>query len=157
MLKRTHFLHIEGGTIAQVCTLAPKIPEFSDPVYEEKLIQRLKDVPSLILIAYWDSQPAGFKIGYERHKDGSFYSWIGAVLKDHRKKGIARALAEKQEAWAGEQGYTHIRFKTRNCFKAMQCFALKRGFDIIGYEAREDRSQDRIWMEKKLYGIDEMR
>ena len=149
-MNPTNTLHIKEGTIPQVVELALKIPEFSDPVYEEALKDRLTGVPKLILIAYWDFQPAGFKIGYERDQDGSFYSWIGVVLKDHRKKGIARALAEKQEAWARERGYTHIRFKTRNCFKAMQCFALKRGFDIIGYEAREDRSQDRIWMEKVL-------
>ena len=145
-----NLLHIEQGNVSQVCKLALQIPEFSDPVYAEKLTRRLKGVPSLILIAYWNAQPAGIKIGYEREPDGSFYSWIGAVLRDYRKQGIACALAERQEAWAKDQGYTHIRFKTRNCFKAMQSFALSRGFDIIGYEPREERPQDRIWMEKKL-------
>ena len=34
--------------------------------------------------------PIGFKVGYER--DGYFYSWMGGVLSDYRKKGVAQNL-----------------------------------------------------------------
>ena len=148
----TPSLYIQQGTIVQVIEIAQHIPEFTDPVLQQTLVTRLSNTPHLILLAYWESSAAGFKVGYEREKDGSFYSWIGAVLPTYRKRGIARSLAEAQENWAEEEGYRCIRFKTRNCFKAMQIFALSRGFDIIGYEPREDRSQDRIWMEKGLEG-----
>ncbi len=143
-------LTLEKGSIKQIVQMAQEIPEFTDPVLRETIEARLVGVPHLILIAQWNSQLAGFKVGYERKQDGSFYSWIGAVLPAYRKKGIALALAERQEAWALSQGYQCIRFKTRNAYKAMQIFAISRGFDIIGHEPKEDRSQDRIWMEKKL-------
>ena len=146
----TQSLILEEGSIQQVLQMAQEIPEFTDPVLKETLEARLRNVPHLILIARWETQLAGFKVGYEREQDGSFYSWIGAVLPAYRKNGIARALAKQQEAWALSQGYHCIRFKTRNAYKAMQIFAISRGFDIIGHEPKEDRSQDRIWMEKRL-------
>ena len=54
----------------------------------------------LSLIAEIENQSVGFKIGYDRFKDGSFYSWMGGVLPEFRKKGVASALADFQENWA---------------------------------------------------------
>jgi len=64
--------------------------------------------------------------------------------------GIAQALADAQETWAKEQGYSTITFKTRNSHKAMLLFALKNGFNIIGFEAKETIAENRILLQKPL-------
>ena len=92
----------------------------------------------------------GFKVGYDRDQDGSYYSWLGGVMPAFRRKGVALALAEAQEAWAKEQGFQSIRFKTRNRHKNMLHFALSRGFNIVGFEAHEDIGESRIWLEREL-------
>ena len=81
---------------------------------------------------------------------GEFYSWLGGVLLQYRRNGIAKALAEAQEVWAREQGYSCINFKTRNRHKDMLVFALKNSFQITGYEAREPLEESRIWLRKGL-------
>ena len=75
---------------------------------------------------------------------------MGGVLPDWRRHGVAQLLAEQQEAWARNQGYSVVRFKTRNHCRAMLQFALRRGFNITGVEPRPNASENRIWLEKSL-------
>jgi GNAT superfamily N-acetyltransferase len=90
----------------------------------------------------------GFKVGYQREIDGSFYSWMGGVLPDFRRRHVARLLAEAQEKWAAGHGYRRITCKTRNRHKAMLLFALKNGFRITAVEPQPDPDENRIWLEK---------
>lgn len=141
---------IRQGRIEEVVTLSHFIPEF-EGIYEiEEFRRRLDGVPHLILIAEVAGRLAGFKVGYERESDGSFYSWMGGILPVFREQGIARRLAEMQEAWAKDRGYRVIRFKTRNRFRNMLYFSLSRGFDIIGLDPAESKAEHRIWLEKEL-------
>lgn len=105
-------------------------------------------MPHLLLSAEVAGEIAGFKVGYER--DSSFYSWMGGVRPEYRRMGIAKALAQRQEAWAKSRGYQHIRFKTRNYLKPMLIFALNNGFYISAVEKRTDPLSNRIWLEKVL-------
>ncbi len=139
---------IRQGSIAEAVAASQAIPEFHDPHAAEVYENRLSGQPHLILIAEIAQQIAGFKVGYER--DGYFYSWMGGVLPTFRRYGLARALAEAQEDWARQQGYTSVTFKTRNRHRAMLLFALRRGFQIIGLEAREDIEENRILLKKLL-------
>ncbi|MEM1122037.1 MAG: GNAT family N-acetyltransferase [Bacteroidota bacterium] len=147
-LFMTQLIEIKEGSLETVVALSQKIPEFTNPhglaVYKE----RLKDVPSITLVAYVDGRPAGFKVGYER--DGYFYSWMGAILPPYRRLGLARQLAEKQEAWAKGHGYPHVTFKTRNRLKPMLIFALSRGFDIIEIQPEAAIEEYRIILRKVL-------
>ncbi|MEM7373886.1 MAG: GNAT family N-acetyltransferase [Bacteroidota bacterium] len=141
---------IRHGRIEEVVTLSHFIPEF-EAIYDiEEFRRRLDGVPHLILIAEVAGRLAGFKVGYEREYDGTFYSWMGGVLPVFREQGIATQLADRQEAWARDQGYTAVRFKTRNRFKNMLYFALGRGFEIIEVTPAEFRTDNRIWLEKDL-------
>jgi len=141
-------IKIQEDTLETVVALSKKIPEFNNShglsVYQE----RLKNVPSITLVAYVNDTPAGFKVGYER--EGYFYSWMGAISPSFRRLGLARKLAEKQEAWARKKGYPHVTFKTRNRLKPMLIFALSRGFDIIEIQPRESIEEYRIILRKKL-------
>ena len=137
---------IREGSIDEVVTLSKQIPEFIDPHAAEEYHKRLDGVPHLILIATVENEIAGFKVGYER--DGSFYSWMGGVLPRFRKMGIAQQLADFQENWVKKQGYTTITFKTRNHHKGMLIFAIKNGFQIVGFKEKEKVETHRILLRK---------
>ncbi len=139
---------IKQGNIKTIVSMSKEIDEFQNPHDEMEYERRLKRVPHLILIGYVGEKPVGFKVGYER--DGSFYSWMGAVHPSWRRKGLAKALAKEQEAWARQQGYTSITFKTRNRLKPMLVFGIRNGFDIIGFEEKADVSENRILLRKDL-------
>lgn len=139
---------IKEGTIDQVIALSKAIPSFVGPPERAEYENRLLGVPHLILVAYYEGQAAGFKVGYER--SNYFYSWMGGVLPDFRRLGIARALADYQEEWAKRNQYFSITFKTRNQHKAMLLFAIKNGFDIIDFEEKESVATNRIWLRKTL-------
>jgi len=141
-------IKIWEGTLETVVSISKKIPEFHHPHGLNTYQDRLKNVPNIVLVAYVDSKPAGFKVGYER--DGYFYSWMGAILPAYRRMGLARQLAEKQEAWAKGKGYPHVTFKTRNRLKPMLIFALSRGFDIMEIQPKATIDEYRIILRKML-------
>jgi len=141
-------IEIKEGTLEQVAALSQQIPEFIDPHPLTEYQKRLRGKVHLILIAYIDQQAAGFKVGYERAD--YFYSWMGAISPTYRRRNLATLLAEKQEAWAKEKGYSKIVFKTRNHLKPMLLFALKRGFNIISVEEKETVEAYRILLQKTL-------
>ncbi len=142
---------ISEGTIAECIEISEKIPEFSSGNYgEASYLQRLSNTQYLILVAEKDQQVVGFKVGYDRYRDGSFYSWLGGVLPENRKDGIATQLANEQEKWVSEQGFSSITLKTRNRFRAMLIFALKNGFLIENIEIKENIEDNRIILRKML-------
>ena len=143
-------VQIKNGTIPEAISVSKNVPEFIGPPEAPEYERRLAHVPHLILIAWMGGQPVGFKVGYERDPDGSFYSWLGGVLPKFRTLGIAKQLADAQEKWAWERGYHTVRFKTRNSHTAMQIFALKNGFKIIDLKKRDKLEEHRILLEKNI-------
>ena len=141
-------IEIKEGTIKTVVQLSKEIDEFHNPHDELEYQKRLTNVPHLILVAYMDGKPVGFKVGYER--SGQFYSWMGAVLKDYRRKSVAKTLAVHQESWARQQGYRSVTFKTRNRLQGMLIFSIRNGFQIIEVEKRADIGESRILLRKDL-------
>lgn len=101
-------------------------------------------------MAYDKEHPIGFKIGFDRFKDGSFYTWMGSVLPPYRRGGIAKALARKQESWAVQQGFTSIRLKTRKKYKTMIAFAENSGFTLVEEIAKIPEAETRLLFEKTL-------
>lgn len=141
-------VEIKEDNLEIVVAISNKIPEFHQPHGIIEYQKRLANVPSIILVAYIDNVPAGFKVGYER--EGYFYSWMGAILPKFRRLGLASRLADQQENWAKEQGYSHVTFKTRNRLKSMLIFALNRGFNIISLEGKDDINESRIILRKMI-------
>lgn len=131
-----------------VVLLLQSLPEFVNPPAAADILGRIARVPHLVLTAYLDGQVCGCKVGYER--DGRFYSWLGGVLPAFRQAGVAAALADRQEAWATEQGYRTIWMKTRNRFSAMLLMAVRRGFRITAILPEEEIVEHRIVLEKSI-------
>ncbi len=140
--------HIEEGHPEDVIPILSQIPEFDHLPDVNSISSRLEHVPHLILLALWDQQIIGFKIGYER--DQHFYSWLGAIHPDYRRKGLAEKLADTQENWARERGYKKVWMKTRNRFPSMLMMALNRGFQIVQIDPRDTITEHRIILEKSL-------
>lgn len=141
---------IREGQLAEAVSLSQNIPEFDNPhdlsVYE----QRLSGKKYLVAIAEVDRKPVGFKVGYDKFDNKSFYTWMGGVLPKYRKQGIAKLLAEYQERFASANGFDSVVLKTRNRHKNMLHFAISSGFQIIEVEQRDDVSENRILLKKAL-------
>ncbi|RJQ21015.1 GNAT family N-acetyltransferase [Candidatus Woesearchaeota archaeon] len=136
------------GNISTAVSLERLIPEFLQPHTEQEYARRLALANPLILIAEVDGLPAGYKVGYDRYRDGSYYSWVGGVLPTFRRQGIAEKLADAQEDWAASQGHTRIILKTQEKYSGMIAFAQKRGFILINVDVTE--KGEVLVLEKKL-------
>ena len=90
-------LLIVSGDLEGAVGVSKEIPEFDSPYNIDEYENRLDESAS-ILTAELNDQPIGFKVGYDRFKDGSFYSWMGGILPNHRQNGVASALADYQES-----------------------------------------------------------
>jgi ribosomal protein S18 acetylase RimI-like enzyme len=143
-------MQIKSGSFEDCIKLSKIIPEFDSPYEINEYKKRCCGTHHLTLIANMNKIPVGFKIGYDRYKDGSFYSWMGGVIPNFRKNGVARQLANCQESWAIDNSYSYIQMKTRKKHKSMIKFLLKRGFLIKDKIPVENILETRIIMEKLL-------
>ncbi|MEZ4886216.1 MAG: GNAT family N-acetyltransferase [Chitinophagales bacterium] len=139
---------IRKGSILEATKVTHQIPEFGQTYMTAEYVKRLESAPHLILIAEIEGEIVGFKVGYERESDGSFYSWMGGVLPAYRRKGVANLLSARQEQWALLKGYKSVRFKTRNQHKGMLMCGINRGFKIVDFDPRDTLEQHRIILEK---------
>ena len=142
-------IHIREGTFHECVDLSSKIPEFNSPYKIEEYKKRCAG-EYLVLIAEIDNQLVGFKIGYDRFNDGSFYSWMGGVLPKFRRMGVAYSLANLQEKWATKNEFSSILLKTRQKHDRMIAFSLNRGFIITEETHITPDEETRIWMQKSL-------
>ena len=142
-------IHIREGLFQECVDLSSKIPEFNSPYKIEEYKKRCAG-KYLVLIAEIDNQSVGFKIGYDRFNNGSFYSWMGGVLPKFRRIRVAFSLANFQEKWATKNKFSSILLKTRQKHDGMIAFSLNRGFIITEETQITPVEETRIWMEKLL-------
>lgn len=126
------------------------IPEFPGKASLDFYTERLQHRLYLALVAERDGELLGFKVGYQSDTPDTFYSWMGGVRPEFRKLGIADSLAEYQEQWAKEKGFTSVFFKTRNRFPGMIIFGLSRGFKIMEVIPKGTLEDYRVVMSKRL-------
>ncbi len=111
--------------------------------------KRLTTQPSVFIgLAYIENTIVSFKIGYQKTKT-VFYSWIGGVLPEYRKQGIAQHLLEQQIEYATSKGFKTLQTKSMNRFKPMMQLNLKNGFDIVKVYTNR-KQQTKIVFEKPL-------
>jgi ribosomal protein S18 acetylase RimI-like enzyme len=141
-------IQVKTCSLQEAYEASLQIPEF-EPWYPlDTWVERTTGKEIIALIARVDGLLAGFKVGYFR--EDHFYSWVGGVLPEFRKNGVAKALAETQENLVGKAGTQMIKMKTRNRFTAMLSFALGRGFCIERVERKGDVHDWRITLHKKV-------
>lgn len=147
-------LVIEQGTAIQAWELATEIAEFGGEAeqYGRHVYQQRLDGPSaLVLVARMEGEAVGFKAGYDRFRDGSWYSWMGGVLAPWRGRGIAQRLLEAQEAWVQAQGFQTLYVKTRNQHKRMMAFLAMNDYDVVRVEEKSTVSDSRVLYAKHFF------
>ncbi len=139
---------VREGNIEEIVKLSGHIPEFVHPYQKDIYEERFSGCTHLILVAEDDGQLVGFKAGYDRYRDGSFYSWMGGLLPSHRGQGIYQRLTREMEKWAAKNGFSHILLKTRNRLKPMIRFCLSQGYYVSGFSAHPNPMESRIYFRK---------
>lgn len=130
---------VREGTLAEAWTLYEQLPEFAGGLLEQSVFEhRLSHAHAIVLIAERDGTPVGFKVGFDRYADGSFYSWLGGVVQDARREGVAQALLLEQEQRVVAAGFDRIYVKTRNRFVDMLKLLLENGYGIVGVKLPDD-------------------
>lgn len=140
---------IEIGQLEQMVQIEQAIPEFSSPKKLADIKLRLADKRHLLLIAYHNSEPIGYKLGYALN-DTTFYSWLGAVVPNHRGQGLAQKMLLQQESWLQQHGFTAVQVKTMNRFRAMLAMLVKNNYAIIDLEKAPSFQDHKIRFEKLL-------
>ena len=141
---------IEESNLKVVLRVLRVLPEFDQMLQDDFYLEKVGKKESLMLIATKGHEIVGCKAGYNRYGDGSFYSWLGGVLPDHRNEGIATILADYQENWAKAHGYTSIKFKTLNKHRNMLLFSIRNGFSINGLKEKDEIENYKIRLIKQL-------
>lgn len=141
---------IKEVPIEEVVKVNATIVEFDAPYQKAYFENRYENKEKLIIIAYVDSQPAGYIVGYDKFGDGSFYCWMAGVDPKQRRKGALKALMEYEEKWAKEKGYKKIKIKTRNNRREMLAYLVKYGFCFTEVEQHPNKNDHRILAEKEL-------
>lgn len=146
-------LRIIRGSPVEAWRLAGQIAEFGGEAESHGLEiyrRRLAGANALVLIATVGDRAVGFKAGYDRFQDGSWYGWMGGVLEPWRGQGIAQRLLDAQEAWVVRQGYQRLYVKTRNQHKRMIAFLAMNGYDILRLEEKSAPEDSRILFGKVI-------
>lgn len=130
---------VREGSLAEAWAIYEKLPEFTGGLLEQNEFEhRLNHASAIVLIAERDGTPLGFKVGFDRYADGSFYSWLGGVVQQARREGIAQTLLLEQEQRVVAAGFDRIYVKTRNRFVDMLKLLLDNGYGVVGVKLPDD-------------------
>lgn len=140
---------IEIGQLEQMVQIELAIPEFSSPKKLADIKLRLAGKRHLLLITYYNGEPIGYKLGYALN-DTTFYSWLGAVVPEHRGQGLAQKMLLQQGNWLQQHGFTAVQVKTMNRFRAMLAMLVKNNYAIIDLEKAPSFQDYKIRFEKLL-------
>ena len=81
-----------------------------------------------------------FKAGYAM-SGTKYYSWLGGVHPEHRRRGIAAELMTRQHDWLRSRGYALVETATNQDNHAMARVNLQHGFSISGMRTAAHANQ----------------
>jgi len=117
---------------------------------ETRLINHFDHKDLMILVAYSEGMPIGFKIGYSLNEQ-DFYSAKGGVLKKFRRQGVANALLAKMIFYVRLENYSTFIFDTypeRDL--GMYLLGKKNGFEESEKEWNVKMKAIRVRFQKQL-------
>ena len=108
------------------------IRQLNKAIFEEARVINSFDHNEIVMtVAWWDGEPAGFKVGYDR-PESVFYSAKGGVLPPFRRRGIARALLYDLMERARMRGYGRFVYDTfPNKHPGMAVMGFTEGFTLV--------------------------
>lgn len=117
---------------------------------ERRVINTFNREDLLMLVAYVDGDPAGFKVGYRENRR-IFYSAKGGVLPAYRGRGMARTLLRVMMDRVREKGYAIFAYDTfPNMHPGMTVLGLREGFRVTRADFNTKYQDYRLRFEKEL-------
>lgn len=117
---------------------------------EDRIINTFDREDLIMLLAYIDGEPVGFKIGY-RESRFHFYSAKGGVMAGYRRMGIARKLLHSLEHEAKALGYRFFCYDTfPNRHPGMTVLGLDEGYRLVRADFNATYQDYRLRFEKNL-------
>lgn len=144
---------VKESSIEEAIKVHKKVIEFTETDGSKEYFEnRYKDYEKLIIVAYYNENPIGYIIGYDKFKDNkeSFYCWMAGVDYEYRRLGVLTELMKYQMNWAKEHKYKKLKIKTRNSRREMLNFLVKTGFNFTSVEENENILENRINLEIDL-------
>lgn len=129
----------------------PTVRRLNVAVFDEVRVINQLDRPDLVmLLAYRDAEPVGFKVGYGE-SETTYYSAKGGVLEAHRGRGIAKALLVRMMEEARALGYERFAYDTfPNLHPGMTVLGLRDGFRVTAAGYNATYQDYRLRLEKEL-------
>jgi GNAT superfamily N-acetyltransferase len=107
----------------------------------EYVAWRISHMPDVSAFCAMDARRmVGFKVGYAIAQR-KYYSWLGGVHPEHRRRGIATQLTARQHSWLVDRGYSTIETATNQENHSMVQANLKQGFSVSGIRTEPARTQ----------------
>lgn len=120
----------------------------ADRNWLDSLKWRLERMPDVtVFVAEAGSRSVGFKAGYAMARD-RYYSWLGGVDPDFRKRGIAKELMNQQHSWLRGSRFQLLETHVEQDNSAMIQLNLKSGLGVTGLFLKDGRPY--FVMQKKL-------
>lgn len=117
---------------------------------EHRVINTFERDDLLMLIAYIDAKPSGFKIGY-RESRHTFYSAKGGVLSSVRRLGIAQTMLQVMLQCARDRDYRYFAYDTfPNQHPGMTVLGLAEHFRVVKADYNSVYKDFRLRFERKL-------
>lgn len=118
------------------------------PENVDELLGEIAGKPHILThLAFYGDLLIGFKTGFDE-KPGSFYSWLGAVHPEYRRRGVASELMRLQHESLRASGHSEVITITRNKWREMLILNIKVGFQIVG--TYTDGGEAKIMLHKSL-------
>ncbi len=84
---------IKETTLEEALNVHKNVLEFDDTNPSKEVFEnRYQDAEKLIIVAYYQRNPIGYMIGYDRFKDNkeNFYCWMAGVDFRYRRMGTLK-------------------------------------------------------------------
>jgi len=129
----------------------PEIALLNDEIFqEERIINSFDRDDLLMLVALYDDEPIGFKIGYRENRF-VFYSAKGGVKEQFRRQGVGKAMLYAMVDRVQQMGYKRLAYDTfPNMHPAMTIMGLREGYSVVRADFNHAYHDFRIRFEKKL-------
>jgi ribosomal protein S18 acetylase RimI-like enzyme len=137
---------------AQIAELSRLALEVFPTLDEADSAWRLAHLPDVSCFeARQGDRLVGFKTGYAVTSK-RFYSWLGGVHPDFRRRGIAGELMRRQHLWLSERGYQEVETRVDASNEVMAWLNMAVGYSAIG--AIDVDGEARLICRKRLAGGD---
>ncbi len=142
---------VEETDIKDILKVHPNIVEFDDPNAPASFfLERYQKEKHLVIAAYFNQEPIGYMIGYEKEANGSFYCWLAGVDYRYRRIGALTKMFDYFLEWSKKEGYQKITIKTRNDKRDMLSYLVKSGWNFTRIEEKENILNNGIYLVKEL-------